>query len=104
MKRNVMGRISSEKRTVSKMIQLYCRLNHRQETLCPECKELLDYAMMRLDKCPYGEAKTVCSQCETHCYRMEKREKIKMIMRFSGPRMLFYHPYELLVYLFRKRR
>ena len=27
-----------------------------------------------------------------HCYQTEMREKIRQVMRFSGPRMLLYHP------------
>jgi hypothetical protein len=38
------------------------------------------------------ETKTFCSNCKVHCYKPEMREKIKEIMRFSGPRMIFYHP------------
>ena len=38
------------------------------------------------------ESKTFCSNCRVHCYCPDMREKIRMVMRFSGPRMLFYHP------------
>jgi hypothetical protein len=38
------------------------------------------------------ETKTFCSNCKVHCYKPEMREKIREIMRFSGPRMIFYHP------------
>ncbi|MBL4938585.1 nitrous oxide-stimulated promoter family protein [Clostridium sp. YIM B02515] len=27
-----------------------------------------------------------------HCYKTEYREKIKDVMRFSGPRMIIYEP------------
>lgn len=95
-------RISSEKRTVAKMIRLYCRLNHGGKDLCAGCREVRDYAMLRLDKCRYGEGKPVCSKCETHCYRPDMKQRIKLIMQFSGPRMILYHPVELFLYLFRK--
>ena len=36
--------------------------------------------------------KTFCSNCKVHCYKEEMKEKIKIVMRYSGPRMLFYHP------------
>ena len=38
------------------------------------------------------ETKTFCSNCRVHCYRSEMREEIRKVMRFSGPRMFFYHP------------
>ena len=81
-----------EKKTVALMIRLYCRKKHGSKELCPECKELTEYAMMRSDKCPFMETKTFCSNCRVHCYKPEMREKIRAVMRFSGPRMIFSHP------------
>lgn len=83
-----------EKKTVALMIRLYCRKKHgtgRRE-LCPECQALTEYAMLRSDKCPFMETKTFCSNCKVHCYQPKMREKIREVMRFSGPRMLLYHP------------
>ncbi len=75
------------------MIALYCRKNHKTKgTLCPECSALAEYARMRSDKCPFMETKTFCANCRVHCYKPEMRERIRVVMRFSGPRMLFYHP------------
>jgi hypothetical protein len=82
-----------EKQVVSQMIAIYCKKQHHTKgTLCPECAELQNYAKMRSDKCPFMETKTFCSNCKVHCYKPEMREKIKAVMRFSGPRMIFYHP------------
>lgn len=82
-----------EKQTVALMIRLYCKKNHRTgENLCPECEALTGYAMQRSDKCPFMETKTFCSNCRVHCYKPEMREKIREVMRFSGPRMIFHHP------------
>lgn len=82
-----------EKRTVAQMIRLYCRKQHgAREKLCPDCQALLDYAVQRSEKCPFMETKTFCSNCRVHCYRPEMRERIRAVMRFSGPRMLFHHP------------
>lgn len=81
-----------EKVIVSRMIALYCRKNHGGKTLCPDCAALDAYARQRSDKCPFMEAKTFCSNCRVHCYQPEMREKIRAVMRFSGPRMLFHHP------------
>lgn len=81
-----------EKRIVAEMIRLYCRKKHGQNELCPECAQLLQYASQRSDRCPFMETKTFCSNCRVHCYKAEMREKIRIVMRFSGPRMLFHHP------------
>ena len=82
-----------EKETVSQMIALYCRKKHRTKgELCPDCASLDAYARLRSDKCPFMETKTFCSNCKVHCYKKEMREKIREVMRFSGPRMIFVHP------------
>lgn len=82
-----------EKEMVSLMIKLYCRKNHgRKNGLCPECVQLNEYAKMRSNKCPFMETKTFCSNCKVHCYKPEMRERIRKVMRFSGPRMIFHHP------------
>ena len=81
-----------EKKTVAMMIRLYCRKKHGSKELCPECEALIQYAMVRSDKCPFMETKTFCSNCHMHCYKPEMREKIRAVMRFSGPRMIFSHP------------
>ncbi len=82
-----------EKKIVSEMIALYCRKKHGMKSgLCPECAALDAYAKMRSDKCPFMETKTFCSNCKVHCYKTDMREKIREVMRFSGPRMLMVHP------------
>ena len=77
-----------------------CQVGHGGPGLCGECRELLEYSLARLDHCKFGNAKTKCHKCPVHCYRPDMREKIRTVMRFSGPRMLLYHPLEALRYLF----
>ena len=92
-KTDINERREMEKETVSLMIDLYCCKNHRSgKELCPECAKLKTYALERCDKCPFMETKTFCSNCKVHCYKPEMREKIRQVMAFSGPRMIFYHP------------
>lgn len=81
-----------EKQLVCQMIALYCRKNHGGRQLCPDCAALDAYARQRSDKCPFMETKTFCSNCRVHCYQPQMREKIRAVMRFSGPRMIFHHP------------
>ena len=93
MGKNVEGKREKEKRTVALMISIYCKKKHgMKKELCDECRALNEYAMLRSDKCPFMETKTFCSNCKVHCYKPEMREKIRAVMRFSGPRMIFHHP------------
>ena len=50
------------------------------------------------------ETKTFCSNCKVHCYRPEMRQKIREVMRFAGPRMLFVHPVAAVRHLIESRR
>ena len=111
-----------EQEIVSQMIALYCKVNHsayrsvslreqgdemqqvpegaairerdsgERRDLCPECAELEAYAHARSERCPFMEEKTFCSNCTVHCYRPEMRKRIRTVMRYAGPRMLFHHP------------
>lgn len=60
---------------------------------------VLDYSLGRLDRCKFGNAKTKCHKCPVHCYRPDMRERIRAVMRFSGPRMILHHPLEAIRYL-----
>jgi hypothetical protein len=86
-------RIKREKKTIDAMVRFYCTKKHGTKgELCPECAEFLNYAFIRLDKCPFQEKKSTCGKCTIHCYRPDMKEKVKKIMRYSGPRMLLHHP------------
>ena len=96
---------NSEKDTVSKMIRLYCRLKHQHKTeLCTDCRQLEEYSRNRLEYCPFGEDKPACEKCSVHCYKPDYRKRIREVMRFSGPRMLFYHPVEAVKHFLKKKK
>jgi len=80
--------------TISKMVGIYCTDHHAdsQVNLCESCQNFLDYAELRLQKCPYGEDKPTCAHCPIHCYKPAQRAQSKVIMRYAGPRMLLRHP------------
>jgi hypothetical protein len=87
------SRIKREEQTLRIMISLYCRKKHgSKKHLCEDCAQTLDFSLQRLHYCPYGENKPTCANCDIHCYTPDMREKIKEIMRFAGPRMLWRHP------------
>jgi hypothetical protein len=87
------------------MVRLYCTEKHgRLGELCDECRDLLDYAVERLDSCPFREGKTTCARCPVHCYRPEMRERVRAVMRYAGPRMLRRHPWLAVRHLVDGRR
>jgi len=99
------GRLARERRTLEAMIAIYCRDRHGvAETLCAECADLLDYASCRLENCPYGTEKPPCSDCPIHCYRPAYRERVREVMRHSGPRMLIKHPLLAILHMIDGRR
>ena len=70
--------IDREKRTIAFMIRLYCRHRlHQQEP-------------------------SECKRCPCHCYAPEQRERVRQIMRWTGPRMILYAPLEVLRHLLNK--
>ena len=86
-------RLNREKKTILAMIELYCRENHPGLAgLCLECAGLYDYALQRIERCPFKAAKPTCANCTVHCYKPALREQIRKVMRYAGPRMLFRHP------------
>ena len=87
-----MNKIESEKRIVELMIRMYCRRRLYADRLPDEYAELLAYAHKRLSLCRFGEKKTSCKRCPVHCYARDKRELMRKVMRWCGPRMLLYHP------------
>jgi len=91
-----------EKDTVNKMIRIYCRCKHGQKNeLCPQCLQLKEYAFARLERCTFGEEKPACKDCSIHCYKKDYRLKIQEVMRFAGPKMLFYYPIDAIKHLWK---
>lgn len=94
---------AKDKQIIIKMITLYCRGKHKQtNVLCAECEELVRYAVDRLDRCCFGEDKPTCKACIIHCYSPKMKDKMRSVMRFSGPRMIFVHPIYTLKHLYKE--
>lgn len=94
MKEDTEKKRDREIRTVTQMIALYCRRKHhtKKGRMCDACRELAQYAASKSRNCPFMETKTFCSKCKVHCYSPGMRERIREVMRFSGPRMIFHRP------------
>lgn len=103
------GELLKEFHTVAFMVAIYCRDHHQGaikqgHALCEECQALIDYAETRLDRCPYGQSKPTCNRCPIHCYKPEPKEQMRLVMRYSGPRMLLPHPLLALRHLRHERK
>ena len=85
-------RRAREWKTLDAMIRLYCRGHHQDPRPCAECAALSDYARRRLERCVFGDAKPTCANCVVHCYNERMRERVREVMRWSGPRMMLRHP------------
>lgn len=86
-----------ESTVVTELIALYCQHKHGklskdEQALCSSCRELNAYAQERISHCPFMETKTFCSNCKVHCYETQKREEIRQVMRYAGPRLLLKRP------------
>jgi hypothetical protein len=88
-------------RTLAKFITVYCRSHHHNRkpfdftapgmedlfkapfALCEDCTKLLKYGLTMRLRCPYEE-KPMCKKCTNPCYKLEYRNKIREVMKFSG--------------------
>jgi len=100
------GRLKSEYETLVSMTAIYCADHHGKQAgpLCATCAELMRYSEQRLAKCPYGQEKPTCNNCPIHCYKKEKREHVRELMRYAGPRMPLRHPWRALTHVYDKLR
>lgn len=100
------GRLRRELKTLQCMTDMYCAHHHArgEGRRCEACEDLLRYAARRLRKCPYGEDKPTCAKCPVHCYKAQPRQRVRDIMRFAGPRMIWRHPWKAVAHIFDKAR
>jgi hypothetical protein len=87
-------RMRREKKTINYMVNIYCKAHHGASNgeLCSECQQFKEYAFLRLDKCPFQDKKSTCAKCKIQCYKPDMKLQVNKIMRYSGPRLLRYHP------------
>ena len=55
--------------------------------LCESCSELLSYGMRKRFRCPHNP-KPMCKKCDTQCYNRKYRQKVREVMKFSGPYLI----------------
>ncbi|MHA1521645.1 MAG: nitrous oxide-stimulated promoter family protein [Promethearchaeota archaeon] len=94
-------KLMREEKTLRIMIKIYCNAHHdTSQKLCESCQDQLDYGVKRLHSCPQMDDKPTCASCKIHCYTPAHREAIREMMRYSGPRMTFRHPFLAFNHLF----
>jgi hypothetical protein len=99
------NRLEQEHKTINTMIRMYCKHFHDcDDDLCQECADLFQYAEERLKGCRFGEEKPTCDTCTVHCYKPDMREKIRTVMRYAGPRMIYTHPIMGFRHIFKKMK
>ncbi len=99
-----------EKRDIQiliRFVHIFCRENHRRNfkkpfsppseevaslvgrgvQLCESCSDLLAYGIRKRFRCPY-DPKPMCKKCETQCYSQNYKQKVREVMRFSGPYLI----------------
>jgi len=85
--------ITREIKMVEAMVEIYCEDHHNTNaSLCPDCIVIRDYALKRLENCPYQEKKPVYGKCGLNCYSKKFRDKAEKLFMYSGPRMFLHHP------------
>jgi hypothetical protein len=107
-------------RVLVDFVFIFCRENHRYSPksifpirdirlrhsfdseelmLCQDCQKLLSHGMAKLLMCSY-DPKPRCKKCETHCYALGYRERIREVMRFSGLYLVKHGRVDLMVHYF----
>ncbi|MDT3388222.1 MAG: nitrous oxide-stimulated promoter family protein [Bacteroidota bacterium] len=87
-----MNKIERDKQTIRFMVRLYCKHHLHELEPSEDYQQLIDYSCQRLNHCPFGEQKPACKRCKVHCYKPDMRRRMREVMRWTGPRMLFYSP------------
>lgn len=97
--------IEEEIRIVDLMIDVYAAAHRKAPSGIgmehAETEKLKAYTHARIKQCRFRsrQEKPFCNVCPVHCYKPAMREKIRLVMRYSGPRMLFRHPVLCLLHL-----
>jgi hypothetical protein len=118
MKKELANKERHDIKILTRFVALYCRSHHEMRTpfefktpvfedlfetppeLCPNCAKLLKYGLTMRLRCPH-KPKPMCKKCPDPCYRLEYREKIREVMKFSGMYLLKRGRIDLMYHYFR---
>lgn len=99
-----------EKRDIQiliRFVHIFCRENHRGDfkkpfsppseeiaslvgrgiQLCESCSDLFTYGIRKRFRCPHNP-KPLCKKCQAQCYSKNYKQKVRQVMRFSGPYLI----------------
>ena len=98
-------RVDKDRKTLETIGRIYCDAHHEgpkdASRLCPMCRETVNATLARTQACPFDHTGN-CQDCTVHCQRGEAQERIREMMRYSAPRMVFRHPLMTADYLRKK--
>jgi hypothetical protein len=77
----------NSKKPFSPLFEEIAGLIENDIQLCESCSELLSYGMRKRFRCPHNP-KPMCKKCHTPCYNRTYRERVREVMRFSGPYLI----------------
>lgn len=95
-----MNRLQREALIVKTMIEYHCEIVHSEGKTCEHCKILIDYTSRKLERCRFGSTKPVCKDCPVHCYSPEMKQKIREVMCWAGPKMIFRYPLYAMIHIY----
>ena len=75
------------KKPFSSPFEEVASLIEREVQLCESCSELLTYGVRKRFRCPHNP-KPMCKKCETQCYSQDYKQRVREVMRFSGPYLI----------------
>ncbi len=84
----------NERKIVKVMIRIYCKnLQYSNKQFYDNCLKPFVYTNRTLEYCLYGENKPSCKKCSFYFYKQEMREKVRSVMQFSSPIMIYLSNY-----------
>ena len=91
--KNIQSKREREKQMVSQMIALYCRRNHHTKGgPLPRLRSAERLRPPALRSLPVHGDENLLFQLPGTLLQAGDAGKIRAVMRFSGPRMILYHP------------
>lgn len=72
----------------------------REASLCDECLNLALKAQIHTQHCVRMQEKSFCHLCPKSCYSKQDLKQISAMMKYSGKKIILYHPILALKYIY----
>ena len=89
------GRRAREFKMIAAMLRMYCRTHHNLKDTLRSASNVPSFARLcapALGALRVRRGQPTCAKCTVHCYKASMRERVRVVMRWAGPRMLWHHP------------